>query len=297
MNKKVENWLLLMVLAFIWGSSFILMNRAMFDSSNAPTLLSASEVGAVRMVLAALFMLPFVYKSRKIFFSKDWIWLLLVGLLGNFLPAFLFTYAEQTISSSQAGMLNSLVPIFSLIVSVVLFSKKVKTKGLIGILIGFTGTLLLIYFSQSSHESSTVDYGAVLMVILASMCYALSLNIIKEKLERVPSIQLTAVSLVYMLIPSAIVLSCTDFGSKITDNIFYPAIGYTALLAIGGTAIALILFNKLIKQTSATFASSVTYLIPFVAISWGIVYNEPINWSVSFILLILAGIYLIKKDR
>jgi len=273
------------------------MNRAMFDSSNAPTLLSASEVGAVRMVLAALFMLPFVYKSRKIFFSKDWIWLLLVGLLGNFLPAFLFTYAEQTISSSQAGMLNSLVPIFSLIVSVVLFSKKVKTKGLIGILIGFMGTLLLIYFSQSSHKSSTVDYSAVLMVILASMCYALSLNIIKEKLEHVPSIQLTAVSLVYMLIPSAIVLSCTDFSSKIIDNTFYPAIGYTALLAIGGTAIALILFNKLIKQTSATFASSVTYLIPFVAISWGIVYNEPINWSVSFILLILAGIYLIKKDR
>jgi len=297
MNKKVENWLLLMVLAFIWGSSFILMNRAMFDNSNAPTLLSASEVGAVRMVLAALFMLPFVYKSRKIFFSKDWIWLLLVGLLGNFLPAFLFTYAEQTISSSQAGMLNSLVPIFSLIVSVVLFSKKVKTKGLIGILIGFTGTLLLIYFSQSSHKSSTVDYSAVLMVILASMCYALSLNIIKEKLEHVPSIQLTAVSLVYMLIPSAIVLSCTDFVSKITDNTFYPAIGYTALLAIGGTAIALILFNKLIKQTSATFASSVTYLIPFVAISWGIVFNEPINWSESFILLILAGIYLIKKDR
>jgi len=296
MNKKLENWLLLIILAFIWGSSFILMNRAMFDSSNAPTLLSASEVGAVRMVLAALFMLPFVYKSRKIFFSKDWIWLLLVGLLGNFLPAFLFTYAEQTISSSQAGMLNSLVPIFSLIVSVVLFSKKVKTKGLIGILIGFIGTLLLIYFSQSSHESSTVDYSAVLMVILASMCYALSLNIIKEKLEHVPSIQLTAVSLVYMLIPSAIVLSCTDFGSKITNNTFYPAIGYTALLAIGGTAIALILFNKLIKQTSATFASSVTYLIPFVAISWGIVYNEPINWSVSFILLILAGIYLIKKD-
>jgi len=286
-----------MVLAFIWGSSFILMNRAMFDNSNAPTLLSASEVGAVRMVLAALFMLPFVYKSRKIFFSKDWIWLLLVGLLGNFLPAFLFTYAEQTISSSQAGMLNSLVPIFSLIVSVVLFSKKVKTKGLIGILIGFTGTLLLIYFSQSSHKSSTVDYSAVLMVILASMCYALSLNIIKEKLEHVPSIQLTAVSLVYMLIPSAIVLSCTDFVSKITDNTFYPAIGYTALLAIGGTAIALILFNKLIKQTSATFASSVTYLIPFVAISWGIVFNEPINWSESFILLILAGIYLIKKDR
>lgn len=297
MNKQLENWLLLLVLALTWGSSFILMNRAMFDSNNQPTLLTASEVAALRMVLAALFMMPFVYKSRSLFFSKEWIWLLLVGILGNLLPAFLFTYAEKTLSSSQAGMLNSLVPIFSLIVSVVLFSNKVKTRGLVGIGIGFIGTVLLIYFSKSSHETDTIDYLAVVMVICASICYALSLNIIKEKLEHIPSLQLTAVSLVYMLIPSAVVLFFTDFGYKVTDASFYPAIGYTAVLAIGGTAIALILFNKLIKQTSAAFASSVTYLIPFVAISWGIVFNEPITWSVCFILLILAGIYLIKKDN
>jgi len=100
-----------------------------------------------------------------------------------------------------------------------------------------------------------------------------------------------------MLIPSLIVLAFTDFNLKITDSTYYPAIGYTAILAIVGTAIALMLFNRLIKQTSSSFASSVTYLIPFVAISWGVIFNEPINWSVSFILLILGGIYLIKKDQ
>jgi drug/metabolite transporter (DMT)-like permease len=273
------------------------MNRAMFDSSNTPTLLTASEVGALRMVIAGLFMIPFIFKSKALFFSKDWIWFLLVGILGNFLPAFLFTYAEQTLSSSQTGMLNSLVPIFSLIVSVILFSNKVKTKGVFGILLGFVGTLLLISFSESSSETKSVDYAAVALVIFATICYALSLNIIKEKLEHIDSIQITAVSLVYMLIPSLVVLSFTDFSTKVTDSTFYPAIGYTAILAIGGTAIALMLFNKLIKQTSAAFASSVTYLIPFVAISWGLVFNEPITWSVSFILLILAGIYLIKNDK
>lgn len=297
MNKKVENWLLLLVLALIWGSSFILMNRAMFDESNAPTLLTASEVGALRMLIAGLFMVPFVFKARHLFFSSDWIWFLLVGILGNFLPAFLFTYAEQTLSSSQTGMLNSLVPIFSLIVSVVLFQNKVKTKGIAGILLGLIGTLCLIYFSESKHASQSVDFVAVGLVIFATICYALSLNIIKEKLTHIDSIKITAVSLVYMLVPSLVVLACTDFSHKITDTTFYPAVGYTAILAIGGTALALILFNKLIKQTSASFASSVTYLIPFVAISWGIVFNEPINWSVSFILLILAGIYLIKRDK
>ncbi len=297
MNKRVENWLLLIVLAIIWGSSFILMNRAMFDSNNAPTLLTASEVGALRMIIAALFVFPFVYKSRKVFFSKNWIWFVLVGLLGNFLPAFLFTYAEKTLSSSQTGMLNSLVPIFSLIVSVLLFNNKLRAKGIIGIIIGFIGTLLLIYFSKSSSTVHSVDYIAVLLVIAATICYALSLNIIKEKLAAVDSIVITAVSLVYMLIPSVLVLACTDFNLKIADSTYYPAMGYTAILAIAGTAIALMLFNKLIKQTSSTFASSVTYLIPFVAISWGIIFNEPINWSVSFIILILAGIYLIKNDK
>lgn len=297
MNKKVENWLLLIVLAFIWGSSFILMNRAMFDGNNLPTLLSASEVGALRMVIAALFVIPFVYKTRKLFFTKDWIWFALVGLLGNFFPAFLFTYAEQTLSSSQTGMLNSLVPIFSLIISVLIFHNKVGKLGIIGILLGFVGTLLLIYFSASNNEAQAVDYIAVVLVIIATICYASSLNIIKEKLDHIDSIAITAISLVYMLLPSLLVLFFTDFNLKITNPTFYPAIGYTALLAIGGTAIALILFNKLLKQTSAAFASSVTYLIPFVAISWGIVFNEPINWSVSFILLILAGIYLIKRDK
>lgn len=297
MNKRGENWLLLILLAFIWGSSFILMNRAMFDGNNLPTLLSATEVGALRMIIAGLFMLPFVYKSRKIFFSKYWKWFVLVGILGNFFPAFLFTYAERTLSSSQTGMLNSLVPIFSLIISVVLFSNKVKLKGVLGILLGFVGTLLLISFSESSNEARSVDYAAVSLVIVATICYALSLNIIKEKLAQVDSIKITAVSLVYMLIPSLLVLAFTDFNLKVTDQTYYPAIGYTAILAIGGTAIALMLFNKLIKQTSASFASSVTYLIPFVAISWGLVFNEAINWSVSFILLILAGIYLIKNDK
>jgi drug/metabolite transporter (DMT)-like permease len=296
MNKKVENWFLLLILALIWGSSFILMNRAMFNQNNAPTLLTASEVGALRMVIAGLFMIPFIFKSKALFFSKDWIWFLLVGILGNFLPAFLFTYAEQTLSSSQTGMLNSLVPIFSLIVSVVLFSNKVKTKGVFGILLGLLGTLCLIYFSASGNEANSVDYFAVALVIFATVCYALSLNIIKEKLEHIDSIQITAVSLVYMLIPSIVVLGCTDFSQKVTNATYYPAIGFTAILAIGGTAIALMLFNRLIKQTSASFASSVTYLIPFVAISWGLVFNEAINWSVGFILLILAGIYLIKRQ-
>lgn len=270
----------------------------MFDTNNKPTLLSASEVGALRMIIAALFVIPFAIKSRHLLLSKkNWKWFLLVGLLGNFFPAFLFTYAEQTLSSSQTGMLNSLVPIFSLIVSVVLFQNRVKPKGILGILLGFAGTILLIYYSESSIQNQSVDYFAVLLVILATVCYALSLNIIKEKLAAVNSIMITAISLIYMLAPSLIVLAFTNFSQKITVPAYYPAIGYTAILAIGGTAIALMLFNKLIKQSSSTFASSVTYLIPFVAISWGVAFKEPINWSVSFIILILGGIYLIKKDQ
>lgn len=267
----------------------------MFDE-NKNQLLSANQVASLRIFIAAIVLTPISIKGLKKINQKQIIWFFLVGMLGNLLPAFLFTNAEKDLSSSFTGILNSLVPIFSVIASVFLFNKRIKTKTIYGVLIGFIGTVLLILFMES--DFSKIAIIPILMVVLATICYAISLNIIKEKLESVNSIEIASISLLLM-IPGCIVMSLLD--SQSVSEIFevknHMALLYTSLLAILGTSIALIIFNNLIKTSSTAFASSVTYLIPFVAITWGIIFKEDMSWSMLFILVILLGIYLIKRSE
>ena len=294
MNSKTKSWFLLILLAIIWGSSFILMNKAMFLDKDTP-LLTANEVGGLRILISGVVLLFVFFKHIKVAFSKHAIFLILVGILGNFGPALLFTHAQQTLSSSLTGILNSLVPIFSVIVATVIFRHKISTKTIGGILLGFLGTALLIYFSKNGE--GTVQLLPVLMVVLATVCYAFSLNIIKNKLSSVSSFAITAISLVFMIIPSIITLSFTDIMEKVTDSLYHPAFGYTAILSVVGTAFALVIFNELIKMTTSIFASSVTYLIPIVAIIWGVYFGESINWAISFAGIILIAIFIVKREE
>jgi len=296
MNSKTKSWFLLILLAIIWGSSFILMNKAMFiDNNKDYPLLTANEVGGLRILISGFVILFVFFRHIKTAFSKHTIFLILVGILGNFGPALLFTHAQQTLSSSLTGILNSLVPIFSVIVATLVFKHKISTKAIGGILIGLVGTVFLIYFSNNGNGD--IELIPILMVVSATVCYAFSLNIIKNKLTEVSSFAITSISLVFMIIPSLITLGFTDVIDKVSNPIYYPAIGYTALLAVVGTAIALVIFNELIKLTTSVFASSVTYLIPVVAILWGLYFNEPISWGISFATLIIVGVVIVKKEE
>ncbi|MEN8884322.1 MAG: DMT family transporter [Flavobacteriales bacterium] len=294
MNSKTKSWFLLILLAIIWGSSFILMKKSMFDA-NGNELLSANEVGALRIFISGVVLLFVFFKHIKTAFSKHAIFLFLVGVLGNFGPALLFTHAQQTLSSSLTGILNSLVPIFSVIVASLVFKHNISIKAIGGILIGLVGTVFLIYFSKNGN--GTIELIPVLMVVFATVCYAFSLNIIKNKLTEVSSFAITAISLVFMIIPSIITLGFTDIIEKVNNPTYYPAFGYTTLLAVVGTAFALVIFNELIKLTTSVFASSVTYLIPIVAILWGVYFNEPISWGISFAALIIVGVVIVKKEE
>lgn len=264
-------------------------------NENREALFSANQVASLRIIIAALAILPFVIRKINLLFTKKWIWLLLVGALGNLLPAYLFTNAEQSISSSFTGMLNSLVPIFSLIVGISLFKHKVNMKGYIGVFVGLIGTLLLILFKDNDLSSNST--WAILMVVFATICYALSLNIIKEKLSDVSAIEITGLSLLFMLPVSLTILLIQPNNDIILSPTYSTPLILTAILAVFGTTIALILFNHLIKISSSLFASSVTYLIPFVAIMWGAFFKESIGWSSVFIILIVFGIYLVKQGN
>lgn len=289
MNTKALNWIILIALALTWGSSFILMKRGL-------EVFSSDEVAALRIFIAFLFLSPLLIKHFKKDLIKHWKGFLGMGLLGNFIPAFLFTKAETGISSSLTGMLNSLTPLFTLLLGVLLFKSKTKLINAIGILIGFIGAIGLLTAGKSEDMNNNLLFGVY--VVLATICYALSVNIIKKELGQVNSITATVWAMMFIGPLAGIYLfGFTDFLADLKTNaLAYESLGYVSILAIFGTALSVIIFNVLIKNTNALFASSVTYLIPVVAMGWGILDGEDVvAMHFIWIIIILLGVYLVNK--
>ncbi|MGD1847176.1 MAG: DMT family transporter [Salibacteraceae bacterium] len=283
------NWLTLAVLAFVWGSSFILMEKGLetFDSF---------EVGALRVFLAFLVLSPVALLHLKEIPRKAIGPLLVVGLCGNGIPAFLFTTAQTQIASSFAGMLNSLVPLFALLIGVLFLAKRAKIKAWLGVLLGLVGAIVLFISKGTEDLFANGFYG--LLVVLATICYAVSVNVIHHYLADMRSIVITAVALLMVGPISGVYLLFTDIGTDITTKPEgWNSVMYIAFLGIFGTAAAVALFNWLIKRTSVLFATSVTYLIPIVAIFWGFLADEDIGYGqLQGLALILGGVYLTNTD-
>lgn len=293
-QKKFLSWLIFIALAITWGSSFILMKKSMF-SSDGTQLLSPVEVALLRLILAMFTLLPvFIFFIRKIP-RKLWKYLVVVGVFGNGLPAFLFTFGQTQVSSSLAGILNSTVPLFTLLLGGLFFGLKTKPHNRVGVLIGFIGTTIIILGGRIVLQYDSLFYP--FLITVATLCYAISLNTIKRYLGDINALQITAAALTIVGIPSFIYLIFSDIPSKIIgDSALQIAFGYTAILAVFGTAIALVFFNWLVKMSTALFASSVTYFIPIVAVLWGWIDHESVSaFQIFGGAVILYGVYLVYK--
>ncbi len=268
MKKTIESWVLLFLLALIWGSSFILMKKGMF-SDYGEMIFTDSQVASMRMFIASVVLLPIAFRSMKKINKRRLLYLFLVALCGNFLPAFLFTYAETGISSGFTGMLNSLTPIFALLIGFFFFRDRLNRIQILGVFIGFVGVTLLVTSGKGFTISGDLKY--VLAVVFATLCYAVSMNIIKNKLQCLSSFEIAALSFLLIFIPSGIMIIYTDLFQVFQSNIHAKeGVVFVLVLAVVGTAFALILFNKLVAISSVLFASSVTYLIPVVAALIGV---------------------------
>ena len=290
LNKKSWQWITLLFLAFIWGSSFILMKRGL-------EVYSYKEVAALRMSIAFICLLPFAIKHIKTIDRKYWTYLAIVGLFGNGIPAFLFTKAQTGLSSSLTGMLNSLVPLFTLLLGVIIFKTKFKANRFIGAFIGLIGAIGLITSNGIDLNDSNLSY--TFYVVAATICYAISVNTINTYLQDIGSLKITAVSFVFIGPPILAYLFTTDFiPTTLNNEAAGIALFYISILSIFGTAVSVIIFNMLIKKTSGVFATSVTYLIPIIAIFWGVLDGERINFiQLISIVIILIGIYFINKFK
>jgi len=291
MKKNLIAWIYLIVLSLVWGSSFKLMKEGL-------RAYTSNEVAALRISIAFIVLLPFLYTHYKIDLKKHLWGLLLVGVLGSLIPAFLFTKAETGISSSLTGMLNALTPLFAIIVGVLLFGQKARKNQIVGVMIGFVGAVGMIWFCDSKERSTHILYS--LLVVLATFFYAISVNSIKRYLSGLHSITATVWSFMFIG-PVALVylFGYTDFTQHLTHSPYgWSALGYVALLGTFGSALSIIAYNTLIKNAGVVFAASSTYLIPVVAIAWGLFDGEKIH-QIQYIAVgvIVLGIWIINRNK
>ena len=287
-QSRLFPFVILFVLALIWGSSFILMKKGLIGFTH-------SQLGAMRITLTFLALLPFTIGRFILLSGRDWRNLAIIGIIGNGLPAFLFAKAQTGIDSYMAGLLNSLTPLFTLIIGLSLFGFKTKWFNVLGILIALAGTTGLLYVGGGKTFDFNLRFG--IYVIVATIGYAFSSNIVKFRLNHLDPATIAIFSFFCIGFPSIIYLSFfTPFYSQlIHEQQARISFGYIAILALLGTAPAVIIFNKLIKMTSAVFASSVTYLIPLVAILWGINDGEQFEFIyLVWIVMIFIGIFLVN---
>ena len=290
LTKKTNQLFILIFLALIWGSSFILMKKGLHSYSPV-------EITLYRLFIVFIVFLPFGIKELNKVTLKTGSILLISGLIGSAVPYFLFIKAQTKIDSSLNGILNSITPLFTIMFGFILFKQKIKSRAFIGVCTGLIGASALVWVSSKGiNIKKNLIYS--ILPIIGSACYALNLNIIKVYLKDISAVKITSWSFLLIGPVAGIYLFFnTDFNSHLVNNdpnmINFL---YINILGILGTGFAVWLFNVLIKHTSSVFASSVTYLIPIVAILWGIIDGEIFTIIQAILsVLILLGVYLIKS--
>ncbi len=284
----MKKWIYLIILSIIWGSSFILIKKALIG-------LNPAQLGSLRIIFSSIIIFAFAWNTLKIISKKEWKWIIISAFLGSFFPAFLFAFAETEIDSSIASVLNSLVPLNTVIIGAIVFKIASSKKQIIGVIVGFIGTYLLIDRGIQLNPDQNYLYAG--LVILCSFLYGFNVNIIKKYLNDVPAVTIAAGHFSVIFIPAIIIFLLSGFNyDQIHDPNTMKSIGYVLILSIFGTALAKVLFNKLVQMSTAVFASSVTYSLLIVSLFWGILDRELFSFNqLMATMLIVMGVLLSSR--
>lgn len=287
---KENRWVYLAILALIWGSSFILMKKALLG-------LSPVQAGAFRILVAAVMLFIMGYKKIGAITKRQWKYITIVAVTATFFPVFLFSFAISEIDSSVSAILNSLTPLITMLIGVLFFGYQFSRKQIIGILVGLFGTVMLIV--KGAELNPNQNYYYAILIFIASSGYAFSLNVLKKKLNDLDALSITVGCFVVLFIPALLVLFGSDFFREdFMRKEVAVSLGYITILSFFGTAIAKVMFNKLVQISTPVFSSSVTYLITVVAVCWGFVDGEKLSLhQLGSILVIFFGVYLVNKKQ
>jgi len=291
MDNKNLKWVFLVILSIIWGSSFILIKKGLIG-------LTAYQLGSLRIIFTAIFLFIIGFKSLKKIEKKHYKPVVISAFLGTFIPVYMFALAETEIDSAIASILNSLTPLNTLIFGFFFFNMTFRKNQIIGIIIGLAGTLLLIVSGANLNPDQ--NYWFSMFVIMASVCYAFNVNIIKIYMQDLSAMSIAVGNFLVITIPALIVLLLTGFftGGLLSSSVVQESLLYIVVLAIFGTGIAKVMFNKLVQISTPIFSSSVTYTIPIVALFWGVLDGEKLNFmQILATLIILLGVFLANRKK
>lgn len=287
---KNLKWIYLIILSVVWGSSFILIKKALIG-------LTAFQVGSFRIIFAAIFLILVGFKSISRLTRRQWKWIIVSGFLGSFFPVYLFSFAETEIDSAVASILNATTPLLTLILGALLFRAVFTQNKIIGVIVGLIGTVGLIFSGASLNPDQNYWYS--FLVVIAAGCYALNVNILKTRMSDISPLGIAAGNFSALLLPAILILYFTDFfelthySTKIEWSVFYVAI-----LGVIGTGVAMIIFNKLVQISDPVFTTSVTYTIPVVALGWGILDGEVFSiWQLISAFIILIGVFIVNRSK
>ena len=286
----MRKWGTLVILSLIWGSSYILIKKGL-------TGLTPIQLGSLRVIVTTIIIAPIGYQKIKHIPRQKMKWVALSAFVGSFFPAYLFAFAETEISSSITAVMVSLTPLFTLLISVLVFGEELLKKQVFGVLIGFTGIIVLI---NNELFSSSFNILYIMFIVLAAFCYAVNANVLKYKLSNIPALGIVFMSFLFMFIPAFIILCFSDFpfSDFASDPLIIESIIYIIILALFGTAIAKVLYIKLLAISTPVFSVSTTYLMPVVAIFWGLLDGEEFKLTqFTGTAIILLGVYLVTKKK
>ena len=293
MTITYKKWLYLMLLSLIWGSSYILIKKGLVG-------LTPLQVGSLRILFTLSILAIAGLKHLKQIPRPQWRWIVVSGFLGTFFPNYLFAFAETKIDSAIAAVLNGLTPLFTLFFGFFLFGIALKRKKLMGVFVGLIGTFILVVkqIQNTGFENSLY----LLLVVISAICYAANVNIIKYRLQGISSLGIALGNFIAISPPALIIaFNSGVFDLDIQSGEVSYSIGYIIILALFGTALAKVVFNELVSISSPVFSSSITYLLPIVAIFWGVLDGEKLDWlQLVASIVILGGVYLVtdrKKTR
>jgi len=255
MDNKNLKWIFLVILSIIWGSSFILIKKGLIG-------LTAYQLGSLRIIFTAIFLFIIGFKSLKKIKKEHYKPVVISAFLGTFIPVYMFAFAETEIDSAIASILNSLTPLNTLIFGFFFFNMSFRKNQVIGIIIGLAGTLLLIVSGANLNPDQ--NYWFSMFVIVASVCYAFNVNIIKIYMQDLSAMSIAVGNFIVITVPALIVLVLTGFFTRgvLSSSVVQESMLYIIVLAIFGTGIAKVMFNKLVQISTPIFSSSVTYTIP-----------------------------------
>jgi drug/metabolite transporter (DMT)-like permease len=287
---KAAHLLQILLLSAIWGISFLLIRIA--GDSFPPIWVALLRCSSGAVLLWVVMLL-----GRRSLPSRALLpWFLLVAFFNNAIPFTFFAWGERTIPSSTAAIVNATTPIWTLLISLAVSRGHVTERMIAGVLLSFAGVVLVVYGHAAAEDSVSGRQGlalGVMLVVLASLGYAIATVMAKMKLKGIDPIELATVQLTLaalMLLPVALIGTHPVFSA-----VSVPSIAAIATLGLAGSGIAYLLYYNLLAHVSATHVVAVTYLLPIWGLFWGWLAHESIGWTAfAGVAVVICGLLLLN---